>query len=53
MTQPNRKTGQTIQKWEVCDKSKNGQNRDPSHTLSAKEKYDTQGILWRYDTDTC
>ena len=33
----------SIQIGEVCDKSKNGQNRDArGHELSTKEKYDTQ-----------
>ena len=40
-----------IRRWEVFDKSKNGQNKRPR--LSAKERYDTQGNPCGFGTDSC
>ena len=43
-----------IRRWEVCDKSKSGENRDSSsHKVFVKERYDTLGNPWGHGTNTC
>ena len=44
----------SIKSWELCDKSKNRQNRSPScHKVSEKERYDTQGNLREHCRGIC